>query len=795
MTDSLSEAGLCSTRVSNLFFIFSSRVIEVIGHWEISDLTDTDSPPSTTTYQYMVNIAGVNHLLDPADVPSVEEVINNPTCDAHPLSFVVLTPDGKKKLVVGKATPSDGATVKRPNIDHNLNDEGLMEAVFNTSTLGLHVLESVRNSRSEIVDFDIILTNHTSEKIAGRRVTGMRMLDGWPHTREIGLFDKFIHTTETGEPLAYEHLYEGEGIRSWFQWLATKFGDGLYVTIEDITKRKSDEESLRYTASKLQSTFDGVPAIIALLDVVRDAGSEPVDFIISAANKALSDFTKMQIRDLLGKKMTDLFPEAFRGQLKETYLTVFMTGQAAHMEFEYPNHNRWFSIFVTPQVDGRGIVVAALEITGQKNAEEQKKQNQFLAELDRTKTEFFSNVSHEFRTPLTLMLGPLNEVITKLEQRSQSSEEVIKLSMVRRNTLRLQKLVNTLLDFSRVEAGRAESIFQPTDIGEYTARLASTFRSAIENAGLRFSVLCESTEPVYINQEMWEKIVLNLLSNAFKFTFEGKIEVVLKSRAKYVQLQVRDTGIGIPSVDLDRIFERFTRVQHGKSRTFEGSGIGLALVKDLVKIHGGSIEVKSKVGEGSVFIVSIRKGKAHLPKDKILELQEKKEISSLSAIHGYEAMSWMPGASENLKKNAPSFASHDTDSSLPRQGKLILLVDDNSDMREYLKGILQLHFSVVTANNGTSAMDLIAGGLTPDLVITDIMMPETDGLCLLSSLRKVERLCGVPVILLSAKATEEARIEGLSCGADDYVVKPFSGAELLARIKARIKKPPKENIS
>lgn len=660
--------------------------------------------------------------------------------------------------------------------------KNLLEAVFNTSTLGLHVLRSVRNDQSQIIDFDIVLTNKTSDKIAGRKVSGMRMLEGWPHTKAIGLFDKFVETAETGKPLAYEYLYEGDGVRAWFQWLATRLDDGLYVTIEDVTTRKTSEERLQHTADKLQSTFDGVPAIIALLTVTRDANHEPVDFVISAANKALSDLTGCDTQSLIGQKLTDLYPEAFRGELRDGYLRVFSTGEPLRMEFLYPGRDRWFSILVSKQVDGTGIVVAALEITEQKKAEEQKKQNQLLAELDKAKTEFFTNVSHEFRTPLTLMLGPLAELIRIFENDPAQHATVTRLKMVERNTLRLQKLVNSLLDFTRIEAGRTEAIFQPTDIGEYTALLSGNFRSAIENAGLRFLVNCESTEPVYINQDMWEKIVLNLLSNAFKFTFAGKIEVTLKSCRKHVQLQVRDSGIGISHDNLNRIFERFIRIQNARSRTFEGTGIGLALVKELVKIHGGSIKVKSSEGKGSAFIVSIPKGKSHLPAKNIHELKDKEEAGPLSAMHASEVMGWTP-AIEAVHATAKEAHGHSRED----QRRTILLVDDNSDIRAYVKNILGSQYLVFTANNGSTALKLISEGLRPDMILTDIMMPEVDGYSLLSQIRAHVHLSDIPVIFLSAKASEEARIDGIRRGADDFVIKPFSSMELLARIDARMR--------
>lgn len=253
-----------------------------------------------------------------------------------------------------------------------------------------------------------------------------------------------------------------------------------------------------------------------------------------------------------------------------------------------------------------------------------------LVEVDEAKTAFFSNISHEFRTPLTLLLGPLEEIL------SSSKEEELRikrepLQAAYRNGIRLLKLVNTLLDFSRVEAGRIEASYEPTDLATFTTELASLFRSAIERAGLKLILKIPSlSEPIYVDREMWEKIVLNLLSNAFKFTLNGEIEVSLWENIKAVEFKVRDTGTGISEENLTKVFERFHRVQGAKSRSHEGSGIGLALTKELVKLHHGSISVKSSLDEGSVFTVTIPKGKTHLPSEKIRASRtlESKELAA-----------------------------------------------------------------------------------------------------------------------------------------------------------------------
>ncbi|HSK44399.1 MAG TPA: ATP-binding protein, partial [Candidatus Binatia bacterium] len=272
--------------------------------------------------------------------------------------------------------------------------------------------------------------------------------------------------------------------------------------------------------------------------------------------------------------------------------------------------------------------------------EGERQRAEALAALDRAKTTFFSNVSHEFRTPLTLMLGPTEDALANPEKVLRGRE----LETVHRNELRLLKLVNTLLDFSRLEAGRVTASYQPTDLGAYTMELASIFRSAIEKAGLNYVVACEPLpRPVYIDREMWEKIVLNLISNALKSTFHGSIELELANKQDHVELSVRDTGTGIPEHELSHLFERFRRVEHARRRTHEGSGIGLALVHELLAMHGGKISVQSQVGKGTTFTVSLPYGSQHLPKERVRPEAEQIAPGTSRKAFVQEALSWLPG--------------------------------------------------------------------------------------------------------------------------------------------------------
>ena len=428
----------------------------------------------------------------------------------------------------------------------------------------------------------------------------------------------------------------------------------------------------------------------------------------------------------------------------------------------------------------------AIALTNARAYEAERQRAEALADIDRAKTRFFSNVSHEFRTPLTLLVGPLEDELAEADALPSVHRE--RLETAHRNALRLLRLVNTLLDFSRIEAGRIDASYEPTDLAALTADLASGFRSAIEKAGLTLVVDCPPLpEPVHVDRAMWEKIVLNLLSNAFKFTFEGEVRVELRARQDRVELLVRDTGVGIPSADLDRMFERFHRVRHTRARTQEGTGIGLALVQELARLHGGSVSVASEEGRGTTFTVSIRRGTSHLPADRISVARQLTPTSVGAVPYVEEALRWLPGADRSPQPPSPSIASASsgTDAGSPAPLR-VLIADDNADMRDYLARILGQHYRVDVVGDGRAALDRVRSE-APDLVLTDVMMPTLDGFGLLAAVRGDERTRSIPIILLSARAGEEARIEGLQAGADEYLVKPFSARELLACVGSQLR--------
>ena len=498
-----------------------------------------------------------------------------------------------------------------------------------------------------------------------------------------------------------------------------------------------------------------------------------------------------------------VLPIVFRGDSHPFGVMIAGISPARKMDADY----RTFFEMVAGHI--------ATAIQNARGAEEEKRRTDMLAELDRAKTTFFSNVSHELRTPLTLILGPLEDGIRESEVPPEW------LILAHRNSLRLLKLVNTLLDFTRIESGRIEACFEPTDLSVYTEELASVFRSGVERAGLQLKMVCQSlSEPVYVDREMWEKILFNLLSNALKFTEYGEIEVRLQDQPdrKKVILQVRDTGIGIPPAELPRVFERFRRLRSAWSRSHEGTGIGLALVQELVRLHGGEVTVQSEIGRGTIFTISIPTGTAHLPKDRINQVDPNHWSAPNASPFLEEASRWIEDHPSDPKISNPLPSKVETRSSVGfKSGPLpvlrpnaspeasladgnwrhaapieepatghILLADDNSDMRGYVQRLLLSDgYKVIAVADGKQALES-ARETVPALVVSDIMMPNLDGFGLLRELRNHPATTSIPIILLSARAGEETRVEGIEAGADDYLIKPFSSRELLARVRTHL---------
>ncbi|GAA0607556.1 hypothetical protein GCM10009547_06850 [Sporichthya brevicatena] len=458
-----------------------------------------------------------------------------------------------------------------------------------------------------------------------------------------------------------------------------------------------------------------------------------------------------------------VLPLTTAGSAPHGWLVVGLT---PHRPFD--DHYRGFLHVVARQISG-ALNVGTIYAQQRRRAEE-------LAELDRAKTQFFTNISHELRTPLTLMLGPLGDALGDTVHPLASAHRD-RVEVALRNAERLLGLVNTLLDFSRLEAGRVTPTLEPLDIAAYTADLVRMFDSVALAAGLALDIdLAPLERPVPMDRDMWAKIVLNLLSNAVKFTFTGGIAVTLHMPAsdggQALELSVRDTGIGIEPADQARLFDRFTRVEGARSRSHEGSGIGLALVTELVELLGGTVDLESAPGVGSVFTVRIPVAPAEAPpaEDELTDPQIRTDVRRFLD----EAARWV----------GPT-----TTTPVPAEGEdlhgRILVVDDNADMRAYLASLLGGTYTVDLAVDGADALEHVATAL-PDLVLTDVMMPELDGFGLVTQLRANPATADLPVIMISARAGEDGVTDGIEAGADDYLTKPFTARELLARVRANL---------
>ncbi|BBZ37229.1 ATP-binding protein [Mycobacterium conspicuum] len=404
--------------------------------------------------------------------------------------------------------------------------------------------------------------------------------------------------------------------------------------------------------------------------------------------------------------------------------------------------------------------------------EHERQRADALAELDRAKSAFLTNVSHEFRTPLTLLLGPLDDALADAGPNTVLAD---RLTTARRNAQRLLRMVDSLLDFSRIEAGRATVRLVCTDVGALTAHIASSFTELCERAGLEYVIACD---PVLadVDPGMWETILLNLLSNAVKYTLRGSISVEVRAEPAQCRITVRDTGVGIAAKDLDRLFERFYRVEDARGRSVEGSGIGLSLVRGLVELQRGTVEIDSEPDRGTAVTIRLPRSVDGTP------LQYSPD-GQLDASNPYvaDAHQWLASAPGMLvRKQSRPLSTPARD-----RRELILIADDNADMRNHLDRVLSPHWETVLVADGQSALDATRE-LRPDAIVTDVMMPGLNGFELVAAIRAEPELAGTPVLMLSARAGAEAISDGFAGGADDYLPKPFRSQELIDRVSARL---------
>ena len=399
-----------------------------------------------------------------------------------------------------------------------------------------------------------------------------------------------------------------------------------------------------------------------------------------------------------------------------------------------------------------------------------------LKEVDHLKSHFFANISHEFRTPLTLILGLLD----KFEKKTLDKRELEDYGVMKRNAVRLLQLINQLLELSKIESGKAKLAAFENDIVSFVKRIFVSFASYAEQKQIRLlfnaaDINEDANEIInlFFDKEKMEKIISNLISNAVKYTPNGnEIEVKVSSQNNLAEIKVINTGVSISKADLSHLFERYYKVHRAESELFEGTGIGLALVKELVEMHRGTISASSDY-DVTEFTLRIPKGKEHLKEDEIVKNINEEEVTrKYETIGDFEVIKEIPAVVENL--------------SIKNEKDIILIVEDHGDLRKYIRENLSDNYQVIEAPNGKEGLNK-AIEVIPDLIISDVMMPEMDGYKFCKKIKTNEKTNHIPIILLTAKASTEDKLEGLELGADDYLIKPFNPEELKLRVRNLIK--------
>jgi len=577
---------------------------------------------------------------------------------------------------------------------------------------------------------------------------------------------------DNGATISLDHVHAGQPRDQE----ATRELEARLNQLLDMARRKSiSKHPLAAEHKKLNLMFDSIVDNVPIMLFVKDAA----DGRFLLYNKAGETLMGTDRAKMIGKTDYELTPENadfYRARDREV-----LEGRKLVMVDERittpAGEQRWLYTKKIPLLDDTGepryLLGICEDITERKHTEQELRRARDDAEAaNRAKSDFFANVSHELRTPLTLILGPLDSLLAG-EAGPLTPEVLTRLQRMRRNTARLNGLVTDLLDFSKIEAGKMTVHWRSVAAGEVVSHVVEDAQVVARQRGveLHAPVLEGVTEALPLDARMFEKIVLNLVGNALKFTpAGGSIDVALIGNDEGLELRVRDTGIGIASEKTSLLFQRFQQLDSSASRKYEGTGIGLALVKEFAELMGGTVTVQSEPGKGSTFSVK-------LPKNA--------DRAAVQRGHIEEATAEVPAydAARGAALEAP--ASPIPEPPLTYTGKpRLLLAEDNPDMRAYVHELLDAKYDVVAVENGKLALEA-ARRYLPDVIVSDVMMPEMNGFELVAALKSDPALKQVPVILLTARAGKEAVASGLEeGGADDYLTKPFSPAELRARVAA-----------
>lgn len=534
----------------------------------------------------------------------------------------------------------------------------------------------------------------------------------------------------------------------------------LNIRSRTITSLSPDFTSLRVKFSSLK----------------YDASLSEYQYILEGFDNQWSAWTNENIKDY-----TKLPPGDYLFKVKAKDINNNISSEAS-FEFNVlsPWYSKWYSYllygiiiillsylilkFRFDQLTKRNIKLESIISERTKLIREQSEK---LEQLDEIKTKFFTNVSHEFRTPLTLIVGYIQQISEKNKDESINDD----LNVVRRNSKKLLGLINQLLDFSKLSSGEMKLKAAPQNILKIIRTTMLVFLPFADKKNISFNLNTSYENLIlFVDKDKIEKILTNIFSNAFKFTPEfGKIDIAVDAAEDSVTISVADTGIGIPKEKAAKIFDRFYQANSNFIKQQEGTGIGLSLVKELVALHKGKIEVESEEGRGTTFSITLKTGKAHFSSDEVIEDVSGDEIRDDTAL---------PDLIETENRINAAADSFDKLSIKPR----LLIIEDSFDVRAFIKENMMMDYIINEAPDGAAGFN-IAIEFIPDLIISDVMMPEMDGYQLCAKLKSDTRTSHIPIILLTAKAESKDKISGLETGADDYIIKPFEMNELKARIK------------
>ena len=672
------------------------------------------------------------------------------------------------------------AQVEQKEYENRLND------FFYELPIPSYIWQQVKN------DFFFIKHNKAAEALTESNIKEFlgvkfdKKYEGSPYLQDIKL--NFARCIKEEKSISHEMKYQLQSTNEIKNFIVTYVyipPDFIMVNTEDITKRKLEEKELRKLSNAVEQTADSV--------FITDT-----EGIIEYVNPAFETTTGYKCEEVIGQTPRIFKSGKHNSKFYENLWDTIKKGKTFHARIINKKKNNepfWADQTITSMKDNDGNITNYVSVLRDitESVEKQKQelqlklsqeQNKKVEEIDQMKSNFFANISHEFRTPLTLILGPADKLLVE----SPSDNTKKQAGLIRQNAIRLLGLINQLLDLSKLEAGKLKLEASLSNIVSFVKGVTQAFESFAEQKDIKLKVVSERENiEIYFDKEKMLKILSNLLSNSLKFTLkDGFIEISVKESRKlpnagFIEIKVRDNGIGIPEEELPKLFERFYQIDPSQVRGIGGTGIGLALTKELVELHRGFVNVSSKLGEGSEFTIELPPGKDHLNEDEIVKEVDEESVLSEKI---QEQMKMIEADSALFSKNI-HIEDYLTDSfeEIPDENKIIILiVEDNADVRDFIKDSLGNEFVVEEAANGEQGIRK-AEKIIPDLIISDIRMPKMDGNELTRILKNDEKTSHIPIILLTGKSGQESKLEGLETGADDYLTKPFDTKELQIRVR------------